>query len=74
MDTEAQSIQFLEYHMENSFKKDMARLIIDDLVWLDEGEHALRAVAHMVNPTNPNKECNLICLFPPFFPNHSNKE
>ena len=46
----------------------MDDLIIQEMFWLDYSDHA-RAVAIMYDPHLPeDKECNIVCLFPPFNP------
>ena len=66
MTKEDQSVKFIERHMKNSFAHIMDRQLIQEMYWLDYSGHA-RAVAVMYDPDLPeDKDCNLICLFPPF--------
>ncbi len=63
-----ESVEFMEYHLDKSFKSIMADQIIQEMFWLDYSDHA-RAVAIMYDPHLPeDKECNIVCLFPPFNP------
>lgn len=64
------SVKFIERHMKNSFARIMDRQLIQEMYWLDYSDHA-RAVAIMYDPDLPeDKDCNLICLFPPFDTNN----
>jgi hypothetical protein len=67
------SVEFIEYHIDNSFKQEMATYLIKDLYWL-EMEEGARAIARMSEPTEKGLEdTNLLCLFPPFFDKEANK-
>ena len=75
MDIEAQSIDFLEWHMKNGYKDLMADKVMLDMEWeegYDGKENWIRPVARMSDPTKKGSECNVLCLFPPFFPNRPN--
>jgi hypothetical protein len=75
MDIEARSIEFLEWHMENGYKRLMADKIMLDMEWeegYDGGENWIRPVARMRDPMDNASGCNTLCLFPPFFPNRPN--
>ena len=75
MDMEARSIEFLEWHMENGYKRLISEKIILDMGWeegYDGGENWIRPVARMHDPMGKGDECNILCLFPPFFPNRPN--
>ena len=77
MDDEGRSLDFLYYHMDNSFKKVMEEYIVVDIEWLEcysEGNNAVRAFARLADPVVSDKLSNLVCLFPPFFPDQPNKE
>ena len=68
MSDKDKSVEFMEFHVENSFNHLMDDLIIQEMYWLDYSDHA-RAVAIMYDPHLPeDEECNLICLFPSFNP------
>ena len=79
MDSEVASIEFLNHHMDSTFKEIMARHLVLDIEWLEgysgnnEGhtDFNVRAVARMGDANN--KKCNIICLFPPFYPNRIKK-
>lgn len=59
-----ESVEFLEKHIEESFGAIMKEFVIENLYWLEQGDHA-RAVAEMYMHGH---ERNLVCLFPPFYP------
>lgn len=67
MDAEDESVKFLEEHIEESFGAIMEEFVIENLYWLEQGDHA-RAVAEMYMLTKSGHERNLVCLFPPFYP------
>jgi hypothetical protein len=75
MDLEEKSIEFLEWHMENGYKRLISEKIILDMEW-EEGydgvEDWVRPVARMRDPIGETRECNLLCLFPPFYLNRPN--
>ena len=72
MTNKDESIEFMEYHLDKSFKSIMADQIIQHMYWLDYPDHA-RAVAIMYDPHLPeDQDNNLICLFPPFIPSGAN--
>jgi len=71
MTNKDESVEFMEYHLDKSFKPIMADKIIQQMYWLDYSDHA-RAVAIMYDPLLPeDQDNNLICLFPPFQPSPS---
>ena len=75
MDIEARSIEFLEWHMENGYKRLIAEKIIVDMEWeegYDGKENWIRPVARMRDPMDKSGGCNILCLFPPFFLNRPN--
>lgn len=74
MDAEDESVKFLEEHIEESFGAIMEEFVIENLYWLEQGDHA-RAVAEMFMLEDEDGETNrnLICLFPPFYPNKLDK-
>ena len=77
MSDEEQSVAFLHHHMETSFEKVMSEYLVLDIEWLEgyTGRHNEgRAIARLAHPFFPDQESNMICLFPPFFPNSTNKE
>jgi hypothetical protein len=63
-----ESVEFLEEHIEDSFGAIMEEFIIENLYWLEQGDHA-RAVAEMYMLEDGAHNRNLVCLFPPFYPN-----
>ena len=63
-----ESVEFLEEHIEDSFGAIMEEFIIENLYWLEQGDHA-RAVAEMYMLEDGVHNRNLVCLFPPFYPN-----
>ena len=68
MDIEEASIEFIEKHIEGSFKGIMNDYIIENLYWIDEEPNKARAVAEMeyYDPHHHATHNNLSCLFPPF--------
>ncbi len=67
------SVEFLSWHMDNSFPNEMATHLIKDLYWLEYDDCA-RPVARLSLPTEKGvQDTNLICLFPPFFEEETNK-
>ena len=71
MTNKDESVEFMEYHLDKSFKPIMADQIIQEMYWLDYSDHA-RAVAIIYDPLLPEDQNNkLICLFPPFQPSPS---
>jgi len=56
-------IEYLEYHIENSFPEIMEEYIIEEIIWETIGEE-IRAIAYLIDPS---KKCpsNLVALFPP---------
>jgi len=73
-DVEAKSIEFLEFHVEKTFKKLMNTYIIEDIQWIDAPDHS-RPYARMLNADaieEKDFDSNVIVLFPPFFPNGPN--
>ena len=77
MSADEQSVAFLHHHMDFSFADLMSDYIVLDIEWMEEysGEDdGVRAVATLVDPTSTDEAANIICLFPPFFPNDTNKE
>ena len=74
MDDQERSIDFLHHHMEVSFQKVMEEYLVMDIDWLEDGTDSFRAVARMSGANKQNKECNILCLFPPFFPEDTNKK
>jgi hypothetical protein len=73
VDLEAQSINFLEWHIEGGFSDLMERYIIVDMEWdegYSKGEKWIRPVVRIGEPIEGEEVCsptNIICLFPPFF-------
>ena len=65
MDTEEESIKFLQEHMDTTFKDIMHTYIVKDLYWMDDDPNNIRAIANMFHPEN-NSLNNLVVLFPPF--------
>jgi len=65
MDIEQASIEFLDKHIETTFKDIMGRYMIENLYWIDEEPNKAHAIAEMVNILNPSDR-NLVVLFPPF--------
>ena len=77
MSDEERSVEFLHHHMETSFEKVMSEYLVLDIEWLEEyteRHNEVRAMARLADPIFPDQESNMICLFPPFFPNDTNKE
>ena len=75
MDIEAKSIEFLEWHIENSFSDLMAQHIIVDMEWdegYSKGEKWIRPVARMGETIDGEIVSKILCLFPPFFLNRPN--
>jgi len=75
MNIEEKSIEFLEWHIENSFTDLMAQHIIVDMEWDEghtKGEQWIRAVARLGEAIEGEIVSNVICLFPPFFLNRPN--
>ena len=72
MDDEERSSDFLHHHMEASFPELMEEYIVMDIEWLEDGVGSLRAVARMSGMDRHN--CDLLCLFPPFFSNDANNK
>ena len=78
MTFEAESIKFLENHIDHSFNSVMRTHTIENLEWLEgegfdsEGGNPLeyRAFAHMQD--DDSKDDSLIVLFPPFIPTGAN--
>ena len=55
----------------------MEEYIVVDIEWLEcysEGNNAVRAFARLADPVGKYNLSNLVCLFPPFFPDQPNKE
>ena len=72
MTNKDESVEFMEYHLDKSFKSIMADQIIQQMYWLDYSDHA-RAVAIMYDPLLPeDQDSNLIVLFPPFISSGAN--
>jgi len=67
---EDQSVLFLEDHIENSFGHLMSEYIIKDLDWFEVSDGTARAIATLADPTATDMRSNIICLFPPFYPNN----
>ena len=63
-----ESVKFVEEHIEESFGAIMEEFVIENLYWLEQGDHA-RAVAEMYMLEDGAHNRNLVCLFPPFYPN-----
>tara|TARA_R110000824_G_C15084190_1_gene664726 strand:+ start:733 stop:939 length:207 start_codon:yes stop_codon:yes gene_type:complete len=57
------SVEYLEYHIENSFSEIMGDYIIEDITWETIGGET-RAIAYLVDPSNKCSS-NLVVLFPP---------
>jgi hypothetical protein len=72
MDIEEQSVEFLAEHMKNSFSALLERYMIETMEWIEMDDESAHAVAYLSDPTAKNLECNIVCLFPPFFPNNLN--
>ena len=75
MNIEEKSIEFLEWHIENSFSELMGANIIVDMEWEEghtKGEQWIRAIARLGEPMDSQEVGNIICLFPPFFLNRPN--
>lgn len=64
MTFEAESIAFLEKHIDNSFNHIMATQVIEEIEWLEQPNY--RPIAYMYDEND--EPSNLICLFPPFIP------
>ena len=55
----------------------MEEYIVVDIEWLEcysEGNNAVRAFARLADPVGKYNLSNLVCLFPPFFPDQPNNE
>jgi len=65
---EDESIEFLQWHIDNSFKEPMRQQIILDIEWIKGYDGFPRAIALMGEMRKNRKpiQSNLICLFPPF--------
>ena len=58
------SVEFLEGHLENSFKELMEVYLIEDLDWIETDEGA-RAIGKLAEPTDEGyTDSNLVMLFP----------
>lgn len=66
MDIEEASIEFINKHIDTTFKGIMGEYIIENLYWIDEEPNKARAIAEMANMLNKD-DTNLIVLFPPFY-------
>jgi hypothetical protein len=66
MDIEQASIEFLDKHVETTFKEIMGEYVIDNLYWIDEEPNKARAIAEMTNIIDSSIN-NLVVLFPPFY-------
>ncbi|MAR67050.1 MAG: hypothetical protein CL833_07370 [Crocinitomicaceae bacterium] len=66
MDIEEASIEFINKHIDTTFKGIMGEYIIENLYWIDEEPNKARAIAEMVSMLNKD-DTNLIVLFPPFY-------
>jgi len=62
-----ESVKFVEEHIEKSFGAIMEEFLIENLYWIEQGDHA-RAVAEMYMLEDGAHNRNLVCLFPPFYP------
>lgn len=69
MDIETASIEFLDKHIETTFKDIMGEYVIENLYWIDEEPNKARPIAEMTNMIDPNIN-NLVVLFPPFYTNN----
>ena len=67
-----ESVKFVEEHIEKSFGAIMEEFLIENLYWIEQGDHA-RAVAEMYMLEDGAHNRNLVCLFPPFYPNKLDK-
>ena len=67
-----ESVKFVEEHIEASFGAIMEEFLIENLYWIEQGDHA-RAVAEMYMLEDGAHNRNLVCLFPPFYPNKLDK-
>ena len=67
-----ESVKFVEEHIEESFGAIMEEFLIENLYWIERGDHA-RAVAEMYMLEDGAHNRNLVCLFPPFYPNKLDK-
>ena len=56
-------IEYLEYHIENSFPEIMGDYIIEDIIWETMGKE-IRAIAYLIDPSE-NRPSSLVVLFPP---------
>lgn len=66
MDIEEASIEFINKHIDTTFKGIMGEYIIENLYWIDEEPNKARAIAEMANMLNKD-DTNLVVLFPPFY-------
>ena len=73
MDIEEQSVEFLSTHIETSFQGLMERYVIESVEWMEMSDDSAHAVAYLADPTVKDMKCNIVCLFPPFFPNNKNR-
>ena len=62
MDLEEQSIDFLEYHVANTFSKLASEYVIENISWLEE------PIKDCARPYATLFESNIIALFPIFCP------
>ena len=74
MDIEEQSVEFLSTHIETSFQELLERYVIESVEWIEMSDESAHAVAYLADPTENKMECNIVCLFPPFFPNNLNNK
>jgi|TARA_B110000196_G_C21010451_1_gene597602 hypothetical protein len=74
MDIEEQSVEFLSTHIETSFQGLMERYVIESVEWMEMSDDSAHAVAYLADPTVKDMKCNIVCLFPPFFPNNLNNK
>jgi hypothetical protein len=66
MDIGDQSVNFIEGHLDDKFRKIMEKQLIKDMYWI-ETEIGARCVATLFD-VNDESSNNLIALFPPFTP------
>ncbi len=64
-----ESVEFVERHIEESFGAIMEEFVIENLYWIDDDPSDIRAVAEMYMLEDGAHNRNLVCLFPPFYPN-----
>ena len=57
------SVEYLEFHIENTFPEIMERYIIKDIEWETMGGE-IRAIAYLIDPSK-NSPSSLVALFPP---------